>query len=431
MPRFPRIFCIISFCLALPPALVSAEPLSLAHAVAMWRVANIDLKLAKHTINAAAADVSTADRRENPNLSLSSTSLSSRAGLGSGGLRSKNADSVLRLEQLIERGGKREYRTQSAEARLKAARLDAEDGERTGLIQLHQAYWDLKLAFERERLTEATAQLSRDAALAAEKRLKVGDIGAADVSKLRVDTLRGENDARAAFGERQKSQLALAVLIGRSGDAETLSCTDDWPDIGEFSANAVTTSVQWESRADVLAATARITAAEAALEGARSLGKRDVTVGVQFEHYPTAGDAPPNNTWGFSIGVPIFASHAYEGESLRAAAELEQSRDQAERTQAMARAEVRRFANDYRASGERLQRLEMSLLPEAGKVATAAEFAYLKGATSLLELLDARRTLRQIQQDAATAKSDFAKALAAIRLQSFPYGNKSTQIGQQ
>ena len=120
-----------------------------------------------------------------------------------------------------------------------------------------------------------------------------------------------------------------------------------------------------------------------------------------------------------------------EGESLRAAAELEQSRDQAERTRAMARAEVRRFANDYRASGERLQRLEMSLLPEAGKVATAAEFAYLKGATSLLELLDARRTLRQIQQDAATAKSDFAKALAAIRLQSFPYGNKSTQIGQQ
>ena len=417
MLRF-GLFCIFGVGLASLPCRVSAEALTLVRAEMLWREGNIDLKLAKHVINAAAGDVSTADRRENPNFSLGSTYLSPRAGLGSGSLRSKNADSVLRLEQLVERGNKRAYRTQSAEARLAAARFDAEEAERAGLIQLSQAYWDLKLAFERERLTEATAQLAREAIVAADRRLKVGDIAAADVSKLRVDTLRSENDARAALADRQKSQLALAILIGRTDDAEALSCADDWPPrTSEVSALPVASATQWENRADIRASLARVVAAEAALETARSLGKRDITFGVQFEHYPTIGDQAPNNTWGVSFAIPLFASHAYEGEILRAGAELEQARDQAGRTRAMAKADAIRTANEFSASAERLNRLELTLLAEAEKVTAAAEFAYRKGATGLLELLDARRTLRQIQQEAATAKSDYAKALVAMRLQ--------------
>jgi len=162
-----------------------------------------------------------------------------------------------------------------------------------------------------------------------------------------------------------------------------------------------------------------VAAAESALAAARALAKRDVTVGLQYEHYPTVGDQPPNNTWGLSISIPLFASHAYEGELLRARAELEQSRELARRAAAMARNEFNRAANDFRVSLDRLGRLENKQLPEAERVAAAAEFAYGKGATGLLELLDARRTLRQIQQEAAVSKSDYAKALAAVRLQ-FP-----------
>lgn len=416
MPR-PALFCIIGLSLASLPCCVRAEALTLVRVETLWHEANVDLKLAKHAISAATGDLSAADRRVNPNISLSATSLSPRAGLGSGGLRSKNADSVLRLEQLVERGDKRSYRTQSAAARLQAARFDAEEIGRTGLIQLQQAYWDLKLAFERERLTGATAQLARDVILAADKRLRVGDIAAADVSKLRVDALRSENDARSALADRQKSQLALATLIGRTEDAETLSSADAWPATGEFFTPDVALATQWENRADIRAAAARVAAAESALETARSLGKRDITVGVQFEHYPTVGDQAPNNTWGLGIGIPLFVSHAYEGEMLRARAELEQARDQAARVRVLARAEAARAGSDFTSSAERLNRLESTLLPEAEKVTAAAEFAYRKGATGLLELLDARRILRQIQQEAVTAKSDYAKALVAMRLQ--------------
>ena len=412
------LYCTVGVSLLMLPGLANAEALTLARTEMLWLDANIDLRLAKHAINAAVGDVSIADRRENPNFSLNSASISPRAGLGSGGLRSKNADSVLRLEQLVERGDKRWHRKQSAEARLAAARFDAEEAERTGLTQLRQAYWELKLGFERERLADATAQLAREAIVAAEKRLQVADISVVDVSKLRVDTLRSENDARTARADRQKSQLVFAILIGRGNDAESLSCSDEWPVTSEAYPTSTGQAAQWENRADIRAARARVAAAEAALETARSLGKRDLTIGVQFEHYPTVGDQAPNNTWGLSVGIPLFSSHRYEGELIRATSELDQARDQAERTRALAKADAMRTANEFRSAKERLTSLESRLLPEAEKVTEAAEFAYRKGATGLLELLDARRTLRQIQQEAAMAKSDYAKALVAMRSQS-------------
>ena len=57
------------------------------------------------------------------------------------------------------------------------------------------------------------------------------------------------------------------------------------------------------------------------------------------------------------------------------------------------------------------------MLADAERVARAAELAYSKGGMSLIDLLDARRTLRQVQLEAATARADHAKALAAWLLQ--------------
>jgi cobalt-zinc-cadmium efflux system outer membrane protein len=70
-----------------------------------------------------------------------------------------------------------------------------------------------------------------------------------------------------------------------------------------------------------------------------------------------------------------------------------------------------------RSAEERLRRLEAGLLADAERVAKAAELAYSRGAMNLMDLLDARRTLRQIQIETATARADYAKALAAWRLQ--------------
>ena len=52
-------------------------------------------------------------------------------------------------------------------------------------------------------------------------------------------------------------------------------------------------------------------------------------------------------------------------------------------------------------------------MPSAKKVAEMAELAYSKGAMSLTELIDARRTLRSVLIEALSARTDHAKASQA------------------
>ena len=62
-----------------------------------------------------------------------------------------------------------------------------------------------------------------------------------------------------------------------------------------------------------------------------------------------------------------------------------------------------------------MERFDASLLGAANRSAEASEFAFSRGAISVLEVLDARRTLRAVRLEALGARADFAKALAAWR----------------
>lgn len=59
-------------------------------------------------------------------------------------------------------------------------------------------------------------------------------------------------------------------------------------------------------------------------------------------------------------------------------------------------------------------------MPRATQVANQAEFAYRRGALSLTDLLDARRTLRTTQLDVLAARTDLAKARTALLLRTEP-----------
>jgi cobalt-zinc-cadmium efflux system outer membrane protein len=78
---------------------------------------------------------------------------------------------------------------------------------------------------------------------------------------------------------------------------------------------------------------------------------------------------------------------------------------------------VAQARNALLSARDRYKRLEGGLLADAERVAKAAELAYSKGAMGLMDLLDARRTQRQIQIEAASARADYAKALSDWQIQ--------------
>lgn len=405
------------------PALCHAQPsqelesLTLERAEALMAANNREIALARRALEQSQADVVTAGQRPNPQLSLAVQNINPNRGIGSGSLAGRTVDSVVRVDQLIERGGKAELRVDTARRVEAAAGEDVEEVTRQQLLGLRQTFFDLLAAQERAASAAEAAQLFGRTVDAAQLRLKAGDLASADVARIRVDALRAENDARAAQAEVARARVALGYLTG-SADRRLFRAASPWPPVSAGGA-AYASEAEIEARADVRAARARVEAADKARELARALRTRDVSVGAQYEHWPNRADANnqgTGNSFGVAVSVPLFLRHQYEGEVARAQADWYAARDALEQVRAQARAEVARAAGDLAAAAERRARFENELLPEAMRTAAAAEFAFRNGAIGVMDLLDARRVLRSIQSDIASARADHAKALAAYEL---------------
>jgi outer membrane protein, heavy metal efflux system len=400
------------------PAQDNVIGLTLRDAEQQLQDANRELRLARRALEAAQAGTVVAGARPNPNLSLGVAQINPQVGVGGGGFRDKTVDSSVRVDQVIERGDKRELRISAARRSEAAVVQDYADVLRQQRLALRAAYYDLLFAQDKSAVTQGNIALFERTIEAAELRYKAGDIAAADVSRLRVDALRAQNDARTAEAERRRAQLALAYLIGAESKAAALSAVDPWPAAAAPEPQQVTEDML-ERRPDVRAARSRVEAAAGARDVARSLRTRDVTVGLSYDHYPVnpgfaAGSgAGTGSTYGVFLSLPLFARYHYEGEIQRAEADYGAALDTLEKARAQARAELNRTASDLQAAAERLARYDGSLLAEAKKASDSAEYAYKNGAIGVMDLLDARRTLRAIQIDAAAARNDYAKALSA------------------
>jgi cobalt-zinc-cadmium efflux system outer membrane protein len=264
------------------------------------------------------------------------------------------------------------------------------------------------LAQDRQRLATESAELQARGLAVAEKRLRAGDIAPVERSRLAVDKARADNEARQAQSDLEQARQALAYLVGYDDPAQPLLAVDAWPAPGAQPGDA-----RLDQRPDLEAARRRMAAAQADRDLARSLRQRDLSIGMQLERN---NQGSPTNSFGLGVSMPLFVWHEHEGEIRRAETDLESRRLQYEQTRALAGTQMYQARSALLAAGDRLQRLEQGLLADAERVGAAAELAYNKGAMGLIDLLDARRTLRQVRLEAATARADYAKALSDWQL---------------
>jgi outer membrane protein, heavy metal efflux system len=389
---------IVVACLAAAGA--QARDLTLAESDALLVRNNRELQAARRAIESSDAQRMIAGARPNATFSINSTGIGQNA----------KPDTVFRIDQPFERGGKRELRLDAAAGLQRAARQDYLDVLRQQLALLQGAYYDLKLAQEKAATLAENAQLFAGTLGAAERRLKAGDLAPADVAKVQVDYERAQNDARGAQADLARAQLTLAYLIALEAEALELRAVDPWPPLERADNARVEQAI--EDRPDVSAARARAEAAERLRDLARAQRTRDVTLGAQYERFP--GNVPVNSV-GFGFAVPLFTGYDFAGDIQKAEVDRYSALDALARTRAVARNELARAASDLNASAERVERFDASLLGAANRSAQASEFAFSRGAISVLEVLDARRTLRAVRLEALGARADYAKALAAWR----------------
>ena len=394
---------------------VSQPTLSLAQALQAAQD-NLDVSLARRAVDAARGDVTAADRAPTPTLSAKAASIDLQNGIGSGNLiRDKRIDKSVGLDWTLERGNKRVLRTQAAQSLASAAQADVDEIKIQQQIATTAAYFDVLAAQERIVEVDAIAKSAAQLAATAQRRVKAGDLPALDAARTEIEAQRAATDLSSAQLDRQRAALALALLTGTS-NASTLRVAADWPLLQTMqvmqviSPDATLPSV--EARADVRAALQRVDAARAALDSAAAQKTRDITLGTSFDHYPGTS----TRLLEFRVQMPLngfLGSYNFQGEIAKAQAQLNQAEDTLEKTRRIAMADIQRLQQDRFGAAARALSYEATILPRARKVAELAELAYSKGAMSLTELIDARRTLRTILIEALSARTDHAKAAQA------------------
>lgn len=388
--------------LACAPA---AWAISLQEAQRAMDAHNPDLRAAALELRGAQGDALTAALRPVPELSLGSSKISPKHGVGSGRWQDKRVDSTVGLGWTWERGGKRSLRMRQADALVEAAGLDMLDTKRRQQLALHEAYFGLKAAQDNFDVAEANRRSSTEQMAAAERQVASGAMAPVDRARLAVDDLAVADAAREAALDLRDARHALALLLGMDESA-SLSADDDWPDA---TLEPASSAADPQQRVDLRAARSRLAAADAGVSLARSERRRDIQWGVEAEREPTDINGV---TWGVSVTIPLGAPSRAHGGIQRAEADRDTAALELHALQRQAWAELDQLQASAASAAQRRQAYEGLQADSARKAVEGIELAYRRGAASLTDLLDARRSWRDFEAALIQARADHAVALA-------------------
>lgn len=410
-----RQFFLLSSLLLALPALAQAPAsaaVSLEQALEAARN-NLDVALGRNALAAARADIVSANRAPLPVLTAKLGQMDLQNGIGDGNfMTEKRVDKSIGLDWTWERGNKRELRTLTAERAASAAQADLDEIRTQQLLGVQAGFYNLLAA--QERLTQVALMERSAAQLAttAQKRVQAGDLAAQDAARTEIEAQRARSDVQLAELDRQRAALMLWQFTGLPTPPDQLQAKTDWPALTGDMAMANSLDALVDARPDVRAAQARLQAAQAALDSSTAQRRSDITWGASYDHYPGTSTALIE----LRMQMPLQWGYSYQGEIARASAQLAQAQDALEKIRRQARVELQRLQQEALNTAQRARTYEVDILPRARQVAQGAELAYSKGAMSLTDLLDARRTLRATLLDALAARTDYAKAAGAWQL---------------
>lgn len=395
-----------------------AMPIAWGRAVERLVRCNADVRLAMAQLESARAERIIAGQIPNPQASFGATSINPQKGVRSGD-QQYQIDWLARIDQLIERGGKRDLRISQADSGLLASRWQSADTMRTALLALSHAWSELWAAQERETLFDGALVDFRRIEEISRIRFNAGDIAQADLSRVVIDLQRIENDREQARAERIRAQQVLAFVLMMPSESVEIRLSSPWPALqGGFPEPDA-----MMIRPEIAAAEALVEKARSARELARALGTRDVLVGIQADRYPAP--AGEGNTFGLYASVPLFTWHRYEGELAKAESEYTAALVARQRLENQTRTRQTQLLQERDVSLSRWRRLRDNALPLGDRLSASIRLAYEQRAISLLDMLDSLRVHRLLQIDTLEARLQYEKsdALARALLRISPQAN--------
>ncbi|HTD52746.1 MAG TPA: TolC family protein [Thermoanaerobaculia bacterium] len=397
--------------LAGPAEAEQIRNLTLAQALALAEQQNPTLQAQAQSIESNRANEITAGLRPNPTFQNDTTS------------------ATLGISQEFEIGGKRRTRLDSARLATSISRTDFADARRTLVSNVRQAFVNALLAGANSALArENLASFQRVIDLN-RMRLEKGALSGADFLKIELQMLQFQTDLEDATLALATAKAAVRGLLGRSNLADEFEVEGDLQAVPFDAGLSELQQRALANRPDLKSAETGREKAEADLRLAKANGYPDPTIGVSLLHSGTEIGGPgwfqpfypkgaTSNAMGVGLSFPIPLFNRNQGEIARTRSEERRAELLVQATRNQVLQDVESSYASFQWSRGRIRLYEQTYLARARESRDTAEFAFQKGATSILDLLDAERTYRATElayhKELAAYRTNLAQLEAAV-----------------
>jgi cobalt-zinc-cadmium efflux system outer membrane protein len=387
-----------------------AVTISLDDAIQMALVHNHNLVAARTTIQQSEAEETTANLRPNPVLIGDTQFLPIfQPSEFTADYIDDTAQFDLGVSYLFERGKKRQHRLQAAKDVTALTRSQVADNERSLTFSVASQFINVELAESTLALATQDLQTFQNTVDITKARYKAGDISEDDLLKIKLQMLQFQTDVSAAKLARVQGLSDLRQLLGYesiAADYDVAGAFDYQPvkgNLEDFEAKAL------QNRPDLRAAQQGVAAANSQHELQKAMGKRDVTGQINYTHIMY------NSISLFGqIQLPIFDRN--QGEIARTGYAITQAQEQEKFANGQVLTDVRDAFENLHSNDQIVGLYRSGYLDAAQQSRDISEYAYRRGAASLLDFLDAERSYRSTQLAYRQALASYLLAVEQIRL---------------
>jgi len=400
--------------------LVSFAVLGVAHAQAPMRITidqainlaivhNHALKATQTQIQQNQAQEVTAALRPNPTLTVDSLFIPVEPQNFNANIIANVTEFDAGVSYLFERGGKRHRRIDAARDATGQTRYQVFDAERALIFNTAQQFITAQLAESNLDLANQDLASFQQTVDIAQAQYKAGAISEGDLLKITVQLLQFQTDVSTAKVARVQALASLRGFLGYD------AVPADYDVEGDLAYQPLQLNRDdlllkaLKTRPDLLAAQQGVRAAASQYALAKANGKVDVTGALTYTH--VSGE----NTVGATVSFPLPIFDRNQGEIAR----TQYARTAAQETASAASDTVLTDVNSAYAAFSSNQEVVTlytgGYLKQSKDSRDISEYAYHRGAASLLDFLDAERSYRATQLAYRQALTNYLIAVEQLK----------------
>ncbi len=388
----------------------SATRITLDQAIELALAHNHALQATRTLIFQNQAQEITANLRPNPTLSLDSQFLPFFSPQDFSGT---NLDQLQQFDvgigYLFERGHKRQRRLLAARDQTAVTKAQVGDAERTLTFNVGQQFVAVLLAESTLDFAQQNLKDFQQTVDIGEAQLKAGAIGEGDFLKIKLQLLQFQTDLSSARLARVQALVALRQSLGYNAVGE------DYDVVGDLAYEPAHVKLEdlqtraLQERPDFRAADLGIAAAKSQILLAKANSKVDVNGTYAFSH--VAGSTSASLFASFDL--PFFNRN--QGEIARSGYALTQAQEQQQAASDTVLGDVSNAYEAFRSNDEVVRLYTSGYLKQAQDSRDISEYAYKRGAASLLDYLDSERSYRAVQLAYRQALASYMTAVEQLK----------------